>query len=185
MTTVRARWKLGGVVVLAVVVVAAIVSLTAWRSSDSDASGAPATNAEQAMLDFSQCMRDNGVPSFADPLANPDGTFGFTRPLGVPQSALDNGLASCQDELQETGSALGPSAQDDTDVQDGLLELSRCMRENGIAEFPDPEPGSDLLGGLHGLFTDIDQESPRVQRAMQSCQSVLNQLFGPSHGGGS
>ena len=185
MTTLRNRWKLGVLAILAVAVVAVIVSLTAWNSSDSGASDPPATDTEQAMLEFSQCMRDNGVPSFADPVANPDGTFGFTRPLGIPQSALDNGLASCQDELQATGSALGPSAQDDTDVQDGLLEFSRCMRENGIAEFPDPEPGSDLLGGLHGLFTDIDQESPRVQQALQTCQSVLNQLFGPSHGGGS
>jgi hypothetical protein len=63
--------------------------------------------------------------------------------------------------------------------------LSRCMRANGIPEFPDPQPGSDVLTGLHGLFQNFDLESPRVARVLQRCQSVVNQLLAPVHGGGS
>jgi hypothetical protein len=58
------------------------------------------------------------------------------------------------------------------------------MRANGIPEFPDPKPGSDVISGLHGLFEDFDLESPRVAQALESCQSIVNQLLAPMHGGG-
>jgi hypothetical protein len=179
--TLRARWKLVlSVAVVAVAAGAVILALTAFDSSGSETA---ASDTEQAMLDFAQCMRDNGVPSFPDPVARPDGSFGFERPRGVPDTVLEGALASCQSELQAIGGGSG-SGQDDTDVQDGLLKLSRCMRENGIPEFPDPKPGSDLISGLHGLFSDFDLESPRVARALERCQAVLNQILSPLHGGG-
>lgn len=184
MSTMRAHWKLAILAIVALAAVAIVLALTAFDSSGSGGANTAASDTEQAMLAFAQCMRDNGVPSFPDPVARPDGSFGFERPQGVPASTLDDALASCQSELQATGLGLGPAAQEDTDVQDGLLRFSRCMRENGVPEFPDPKPGSDLLSGLHGLFEGIDQGSPRVQRAIQSCESILGQLFGPGHGGG-
>jgi hypothetical protein len=178
-TAVGARWRL---VLVVAVVAAAVLGLTACNSSDSSDSDATPSDSEQALLDFAQCMRDNGVPNFPDPVARPDGSFGFERPRGVSPSTLDNALASCRSEAQAAGIDAGSLAPD-TDAQDQLLELSRCMRENGIPEFPDPEPGTDVISGLHGLFADYDLESPRVARALESCQSILNQLFGPGHGG--
>jgi hypothetical protein len=178
----RARWKLVALAAVAIAAATVILSLTAWNSSDSGDSNATAGDSEQALLDFAQCMRDNGVPSFPDPGARPDGTFGFERPQGVSPSALDDALASCRSAAQAAGLDAG-SSNPDTDAQDQLLELSRCMRENGIPEFPDPEPGTDVISGLHSLFADYDLESPRVAQALQSCQSVLNQLFGPGHTG--
>jgi hypothetical protein len=181
-TALRARWKL---VVLAVVALAAVVvllALTAFNSSGSGGSETVAGDTEQALLDFAQCMRDNGVPSFPDPVAQPDGSFRLQRPAGVSPTALDEALKSCQSEAQAAGIDSG-SAAPDTDAQDQLLRLSRCMRANGIPEFPDPKPGSDLITGLHGLFSNFDLESPRVQRALQGCQTILNELFGPGHGG--
>ena len=181
MTTFRARWRLVAVAIVALAAVAVIISLTVWNASESGASNPTASDTERAMLDFAQCMRDNGVPSFPDPVARADGSFGFDgRPPGVPLSVLDDALERCQSELQATGSTLGPglSAQD-PESQDALLGFSRCMRENGVPEFPDPTPS----GGFHGLFDGIDPDAPRVQQALQSCQSFLGQIFG--HGGGS
>ena len=184
MTTVRAHWKLIAAGIVAVATAAVILSMAAWSSSGSGGtSGAAASDGEQAMLDFAQCMRDNGIPGFPDPVANPDGSFGFARPQGVPSSVLDDALASCQAEAQAIGLGVGSGAADPA-VQDGLLEFSQCMRENGVPEFPDPRPNSDLPSGLHELFEGIDQQAPRVQRAIQSCNSILAQLFGAAHGGG-
>lgn len=185
MTGVRARWKLViSLAVAAVAAVAVILAVTAFDSSDSGGSVTAASDTEQAMLEFARCMRENGVPSFPDPTARPDGTFGFERPQGVPTSVLEDALESCQAEARAIGLGAGPSGQDDTAVRDGLLQFSRCMRDNGVSEFPDPKPGSDLISGLHGLFEGIDQEAPRVQQAIQACQFILNQLFGGAHGGG-
>jgi hypothetical protein len=177
-TAVRPHWKLVLVVALAA---AAVLALTACNSSDSSDSNAT-SDPEQALLDFAQCMRDNGVPSFPDPVARPDGSFGFERPQGVSPSALDDTLASCQSEAQAAGIDAG-SVAPDTDAQDQLLELSRCMRANGIPKFPDPKPGGDVLSGLHDLFANYDLESPRVAQALESCQSVLSQILAPVHGG--
>jgi hypothetical protein len=173
---VRAHWKL----VTLVAAAAALLSLTACNSGDSESA---ASNPEQAALDFAQCMRDNGVPNFPDPVAQPDGSFGFQRPPGASASALDDALKSCQSEARAIGIDVG-SDGGDANAQDALLKLSRCMRKNGIPEFPDPKPNSDALGGLHDLFSDYDLESPRVAKALNACQPVLNQLLAGVHGGG-
>jgi hypothetical protein len=177
-TTVRARWKL--IVALAFAVAVALLSLTACSSGDSESA---ASDSEQAALDFAQCMRENGVPNFPDPVAQPDGSFGFQRPPGASASALDDALKSCRSEAQALGLDVGSGAGD-AEAQDALLRLSRCMRENGIPEFPDPKPNSDGLGGLHDLFSDYELESPRVSKALNACQPVLNQLLAGVHGGG-
>jgi hypothetical protein len=169
-------------IVVVALAVAAVLSLTACSSSGSG--GSAATPGERAALDFAQCIRDNGVPSFPDPVAAPDGGFRLQRPAGVPPGALDDALKSCQSKARAAGIDASPAAPD-TGAQDQLLKLSRCMRDNGIPEFPDPEPGSDALGGLHGLFATFDLQSPRVARALRNCQSVVNQLLAPVHGGGS
>jgi hypothetical protein len=193
--TLRAHWnwRLGIVAALAALAIAGgIVSLTAFNSSPEPvATGAGQTTTtdgsngssdpEQAGLEFAQCMRENGVPTFPDPVANADGTFRIQRPQGVAQSTLISALESCQAELEASGIQLGAgNATQDPEVQDKLLEFSQCMRDNGVPEFPDPQPNS----GIRGLFGDVDPQSPRVQDAMQSCQSVLSQLGGPFGGGG-
>ena len=78
--------------VLLVVVAAAatVLSLTACSSSDSDDSSASSSDPEQAALDFAQCMRANGVPSFPDPVAQPDGSFRLQRPPDVSPATLDH-----------------------------------------------------------------------------------------------
>jgi hypothetical protein len=176
-TVLRDRWKLvvAGVLVLAVAV--GVLSLTAWNSSESG-SNAAATGSEQAMLEFAQCMRDNGVPTFPDPVAQPDGSFSFPRPQNVPSGAMDKAMQSCRAELEATGLRIPGTDTQDPEVEDAILDFSRCMRENGVPEFPDPKPGA----GFHGLFEGIDQDSPRVQQAIESCQSILSRIFGPGHG---
>jgi hypothetical protein len=63
-------------------------------------------------------MRDNGVPNFPDPLVQPDG---------------------CQSEAQALGIDTGGG---DAEAQDALLRLSRCMRSDGLPEFPTRSQGA-------------------------------------------
>jgi hypothetical protein len=184
MTVRRGRWKLvGALALLALAATALILSLTACSSSGSGDSETAASDPEQAALDFAQCMRENGVPNFPDPVARPDGSFRLERPPGVSADALDDALKSCESEAQALGIDSDPEGGG-ADAQDALLRLSRCMRANGLPEIPDPKPRSDALGGLHDLFRDYDLESPRVATALNACQPVLNQLLEPVHGGG-
>ena len=179
MTALRGRWKLALVVGMAAA--AAILALTACGSSDSSDSAATTSDTEQAALEFAQCMRDNGVPSFPDPAAKADGSFGFERPQGVAPGALDDALESCQPEARAAGFDPGSVAQD-PEARDQLLEFSRCMRRNGVRDFPDPKPNTS--GSLRSIFGKVDLQSPRVQKAMSSCDSILSQLGSTLSGGG-
>jgi hypothetical protein len=115
------------------------------------------------------------------PVAKPDGSFSFDRPQGVQPGELDDALESCRSEAQAAGiDSLGQA--DDPETRDALLEFSRCMRANGVPEFPDPDP--DASGSLRSIFGDVDIQSPRVQKAMESCDSILSKLGGPLGGGG-
>jgi len=168
------------ILVIALAAVTVILSLTACSSGGSGGSAADTGDAEQAALDFTQCMRDNGVPSFPDPVAKSDGSFGFARPQGVPPSALDDALKSCQSKARAAGiDSLAPAR--DPRTRDQLLRFSRCMRRNGVPDFPDPKLNAS--GSLRSIFGTVDLQSPRVQNAMQSCDSILSQLGGPLGGG--
>jgi hypothetical protein len=168
------------VVAVAVAAAAGLLLLTACSSSGSGDSETAASDPEQAALDFAQCMRDNGVPSFPDPVAKRDGSFGFERPRGVARSALDDALESCESEARAAG-VDSVAAAEDPEAQDTLLEFSRCMRAKGVPEFPDPAPGGS--GSLRSIFGDVDLQAPRVQNAMESCDSILSRLGAPFSGG--
>jgi hypothetical protein len=174
----RTRWTLI-VIAVAVAAAAGLLLLTACSSSGSDDSETAASDPEQAALDFAQCMRDNGVPSFPDPVAKSDGSFGFERPRGVARRALDDALESCESEARAAG--VDSITADDPEAQDTLLKFSRCMRANGVPEFPDPKSGGN--GSLRSVFGEVDLQSPRVQRAMESCDSILSRLGAPFSGG--
>jgi hypothetical protein len=192
----RVHWRLGiAAAVVALALVGGIFTLTAWNSSSesiaesqtttstNDDEAEASSDPEQAMLEFAQCMRDNGVPNFPDPVANADGTFDFQRPQGVDQSTLMNAFEGCRSELEGSGAQFGgENRAQDPEFQDTLLEFAQCMRDNGVPEFPDPKLTES--GGMQSLFGDVDPQSPRVQEAMESCQSVLSQLGGPFGGGG-
>lgn len=136
---------------------------------------------EQALLEFAQCMRDNGIADFPDPVANADGSFRIGQPPASTDFQAWNRVAAgpCSERLADAGLVLGGGqSQDDVSQAERLdaeLAFAKCMRGEGV-NVPDPDP-NDPLGGLHGL----DPQSPTVQTAMSKCQPLLADAFG--HGG--
>lgn len=63
-----------------------------------------------------------------------------------------------------------------TTTQNGLLAFSKCMRSNGMPNFPDPQRfvGGNVKLTLHQLGTG----SPHFQTAMNACNHLL-----PTNGG--
>jgi hypothetical protein len=64
-----------------------------------------------------------------------------------------------------------------TTTQSGLLAFSRCMRSNGVADFPDPQRfvGGNVKLTIHRLGSS----NPRFQAAMSACSQLL-----PTRGSG-
>jgi hypothetical protein len=118
---------------------------------DADASGVPGGRAVR----FAQCMRDHGVPDFPDPV---DGRI-TTRSGGDP-TAMQAAQAACQE--------LAPGGRTTAQMQEQIIAFSRCMRDHGEPDFPDPEGPGRLL-----IPRTIDTQSPQFEQARQACQGKL------------
>jgi hypothetical protein len=121
----------------------------------------------EAALAYAQCIRANGYPEFPDP--NADGQFMMRRDQGM--SFDDPQYRAAQEACQELRPPGMGGDMDDEERMEMLLAFSRCMRDNGVEEFPDPDPG-----GRGFLFTGTPPFNPyssTFQAALQTCQSHI------------
>ena len=127
--------------------------------SAATAQQAPADR-QDAELAYAQCMRDNGYAEFPDP--TPDGGIRFQL---TPDSAprFEKAADACRDLAPE-----GMRGEDVTPEQlEALVKFSQCMRENGVADFPDPDAG----GGFNLRGISSGPNDPRIAAAMDTCRS--------------
>lgn len=120
------------------------------------------TGADQdAVLAYAQCMRENGFTEFPDP--TPDGRLQMRV---NPQSAPRFRAASqaCRDLAPPGFSDDKPSAEQ----MEVLLDLSACMRENGMSGFPDPS-SSGHFDLSEFSEAGINPQSPAFEAAMAAC----------------
>jgi hypothetical protein len=105
--------------------------------------GTTASIHEQA-LRFASCMRRNGVGDFPDPAASGsltiDGVVNGSS-LDPNSPAFKRALEACR-SLEPPG-FVGAKATPRQEVV--RLEFARCMRENGVPDFPDPTPTGPLV----------------------------------------
>ena len=147
-------------------------------------------DAEQAMLDFAACMRDNGI-EIEDPTVDADGNvqFGSFRGPGgeapeIDREVIEAARTVCEEEIE--GIALGFGGRSDfdlTEMQDTFVEYAACMRDNGY-DMDDPDlsnfgPGSgNGPGEGGGIFGEIDREDPDYIAAQSVCEEILTGAFG-------
>jgi hypothetical protein len=119
---------------------------------------------------YAKCMRDNGVSNFPDP--NPNGQYGAGHEaISRDDPTFKAANEKCRDLLPagDRHDVVGPET-----IQN-LVTFARCMRENGVPDFPDP--------GADGKFPRSAEEGahddPQFQAASEKCQQDL-----PQHGGG-
>lgn len=197
-------------------IIAVLAMFAAACSSSSDAGGvasledteqvateedaAEATD-EEAILAFGECMRENGVPDFEDPVVNADGSIEFGGFGGgggqggdgdFDPGTVRGAFQTCGDLLG--GLAFGPGNGDFdvTEIEDTLVEFAACMRSEGIP-FDDPDlsnfgpgggdddgdgPGGGPFGG------NFDFDDPEFQAAFETCQEAVGFGFGRGAGPG-
>lgn len=149
----------------------------------------PEPSEEEALLAFTQCLRDNGL-DVDDPTVDAEGNLRLSRPNNAgeqTQSSREEFRAAreaCSDRLE--GVTLGFQDVDQTELEDQLLEFAMCMRENGYEDMPDPDlsnVGTPGQGG-GGPFGQLDRDDPAFQAAAEQCQDILAG-FDRGAGGGS
>jgi hypothetical protein len=134
---------LAGVVVL-VATVALISACGSNAPAASGSGGSTVTATAQKGVKFAECMRSNGVSKFPDPSAS----GGFTIDAIANGSSLDTSsptftqaLGACR-SLEPAGFTGGTRS---ATQQLAALKFVRCIRANGVPDFPDPAAGQPLV----------------------------------------
>jgi hypothetical protein len=153
---------------------------TSGSSDDADSGDDSDKSAEDQALEFSKCMRENGVPDFPDPEFNDEGGIMINRsggPDSVDREAEEKAMKACEDKMPRGGGNF--SEEDRAKMQDAFLEYAKCMRENGI-DMPDPdfsEGGGAFRMGVGG--DGMNPDDPAFKKADEACHDKLGDL-GPT-----
>lgn len=125
------------------------------------ASPSGASGEYQQQLAFSQCMRENGLPDYPDPDPNGQANLGNST-IDRNSTAFKNAYEACQDKLPSGGE----KPQANTEQLAQMTQYAKCIRDNGVPDFPDPGPD----GFDPGSFPTDD---PAFQQAQEACQQFL------------
>ena len=142
--------------------------------------GTPSSRAA-ALHAAAQCIRQHGIPSFADPVLSPDGqVYSDSRSLqDAPAATLDAVQQACGALAARAG--LNPEQEPPAPpelVQAGV-RAARCMRAHGLPNDQDPTARTPYTPG-HGFGMTASEvpaggkASPVYQRAAQACRSLLD-----------
>jgi hypothetical protein len=138
-----------------------VPSLLLAACGQSSSNGAVAVDKVGAARAYSQCIRDNGVPDFPDPDA--DGQL--RGPAHEKQN--DPKFQAAQEKCRNLAPGSEHEKSDPATVEQ-LRKFSQCMRDNGLPDFPDPDPNGQLRGAGHE-----QQGNPTYQAAMEACRGKL------------
>ncbi|MEU8260482.1 hypothetical protein AB0C02_07660 [Micromonospora sp. NPDC048999] len=120
-------------------------------------------NDEDRQREFAKCMRENGMPDFPDPEPGEGGGFRIRIPAGQDRDKAQAAVEKCRSLMPNGGQ---PMKLDPEQVEK-VRALARCMRENGVPDFPDPGPDGALeIKGDAGF----DPQSPTGQAALEKCR---------------
>jgi hypothetical protein len=130
----------------------------------------PTLSFQEQGLRHARCMREHGVPE-ADPQVDADGNVriggGFDK-TAVDPDVFGTAMAACQQYKPQ----LNP--QEKAEKLESARQESRCMREHGVENFPDPDPSLDRN------VPDSVRDDPQYQEAMEACMRRGGESPAPS-----
>jgi hypothetical protein len=129
----------------------------------------------QKAVKFAECMRANGVSAFPDPDASGELTIDAVAngsSVDTSSAAFKQALSACRglEPPGFTGGKVTPSQRT------ARLEFARCMRDNGVPDFPDPTPDGPLIdtNRIPSLAGKDPRTAPGLQAAMQKCRQYAS-----------
>ncbi|WP_165969274.1 hypothetical protein [Actinomadura sp. KC06] len=135
----------------------------AGSGSGAAGGGAAAGTGGDQYVKYAQCMRQNGVPNWPDPI---DGTK-FRMPKASDGSPLVDPKTPQFKAATQKCKSIAPPGWDgspqDPAVQAQMLKYAQCMRKNGVPQFPDS-------GSLD--TAELDPESPQFKAADEKCKTL-------------
>lgn len=125
-------------------------------------SASAAGEGEGDQLTFAQCMRENGMTWFEDPEPGARG-LKIAVPPGTDKAKFEAAMKACRKHLPGGGEP----GRLDPQAMERARQMSKCMRENGIPNFPDPGPDGGI--SIERGQLDVEPGDPAFDRAEKAC----------------
>lgn len=124
-----------------------------------------AADAKSSGLQYANCMRQNGVPTFPDPTVGDNGQLSFDVPDDIADSELNKAESKCQ-QYRGRGPAAGGTDAQQVERQ---RKLAQCMRDNGFPGWPDPEADGSMRVDF-GKLGLSGPDDPKLKAAEEKCR---------------
>jgi hypothetical protein len=150
-----------------------VLLIGAGCSNGDDDSATPADDRSQAVK-FSECMRDNGVRNFPDPDASGELTadgVANNSSIDTDGPAWTKAIAACKN-LQPAGFT---GTKRSPDQQAASLKFAQCIRENGVKDFPDPDPNGPMVDTNRIPSSNQPGGMAALNAAMKTCGTYAEQ----------
>ena len=136
------------------------------------AGGSDGSTSRVQAVKFAECMRKHGVRDFPDPDASGQLTIdGIANgsSLDTNSAAFKQAISACKD-LEPAGFT---GHKRSAEQQANALKFAQCIRDNGVKDFPDPDPDgpmvdTDRIPSVAGGTRPISE----VNAAMQKCRGL-------------
>jgi hypothetical protein len=165
----------------AAIALASVAILAAGCGSSGTTPSTPTTPSQIAQAaKYTKCLRQHGLADFPDPKAiteNGTPTVTIAFPAGSTNAPQFNAATGACNHLypRQQGGARQIAARD---VPAHMLAFARCVRNHGVADFPDPPtPGAGTHQGPP--FAGVDWRSPTVQAAAKICIPASHGVITP------
>ena len=117
-----------------------------------------------APIKFSRCMREHGIAWFPDPQG---GNLSIRVPKGQDMKKFEAAQQACRTFMPGGGEMRKLSPEQ----LEQARQMAKCMRENGIPDFPDPNPQGGIT--IDGDRMNIKPDSPTWKKAEEACARYL------------
>ncbi|MFE6646664.1 hypothetical protein ACFVJS_08895 [Nocardioides sp. NPDC057772] len=135
-------------------------------TADSDASAAAGEEGggdREQMLKFTKCLREHGLD-----VEDPPPGEGLRLQFGGGGQKVDRETVQAAMEACQEYAPQGQMGGDNPEMREAMLEMAECMRENGVEDFPDPQPGQ-----MGMQITPEIGEDPQFEAAQEACRDIL------------
>jgi hypothetical protein len=109
-------------------------------------------------------MREHGMTWFPDPAG---GRMAINIPKGTDPKKMEAAQEACKQYQPDGGQAHQPSAEELQQARD----MAKCMRDNGVTNFPDPNPDGSIR--IDGSKLGTGPGDPTFDKAEKACSKYL------------
>lgn len=144
-------------------------------TSTATGGGAKPGDFYEGSLRYAQCMREHGV-DMPDPSNEEGGGISIMVPKGTDKAKVEAADKACKQYLPNGGvpEKLDPQALE------RARQMSKCVREHGFPDFPDP----DENGGIRfEAGSGFDPKDPKLMEAQKACGGPGGRITSKTEGG--